>query len=115
MSDLKDQNMEANDVVVFEDENGNEFQLEVVDYFTHNGQEYVILADACECTCGAETPEECTCEDSEDEVDVYVMKVVPGEADGTEDYQPLNKEEEDEILVIAEKYLNSDLDDNEEE
>ena len=31
------------DLVTFSDEEGNEFQMEVWDYFEHEGQEYAIL------------------------------------------------------------------------
>ena len=33
------------DLVTFSDEEGNEFQMEVWDYFEHEGQEYAILFD----------------------------------------------------------------------
>ena len=31
------------DLVTFSDEDGNEFEMEVWDYFEHEGQEYAIL------------------------------------------------------------------------
>ena len=34
------------DLVTFTDEEGNEFDLEVIDYFEHNGKEYAVLVDA---------------------------------------------------------------------
>ena len=33
------------DIVVFSDDDGNEFELEVVDYFEHEDQEYAVLVD----------------------------------------------------------------------
>ena len=38
-------NEEELDLVTFSDEEGNEFQMEVWDYFEHEGQEYAILFD----------------------------------------------------------------------
>ena len=34
------------DIVVFTDDEGNDFELEVMDYFFYNGQEYAVLSDA---------------------------------------------------------------------
>jgi hypothetical protein len=51
------------DLVVFEDDEGNELTMEVLDYFFYEGQEYALLAevqencDACEDGC-----EECEAE-----------------------------------------------------
>ena len=59
---------EERDVVVFSDDEGNEFELEVIDYFDHEDQEYAVLMDT----------EDCDCEDEEceHETEVYIMKVV---------------------------------------
>lgn len=45
---------EERDFVVFTDEDGNEFELDVITYFDYNDNEYAILADC--------NPE-CDCED----------------------------------------------------
>ena len=56
------------DLVTFSDEEGNEFQMEVWDYFEHEGQEYAILFDL-------ESEQ-----DEDAETEVYIMKVtVEGE------------------------------------
>ena len=34
---------EERDFVVFTDDDGNEFELDVIDYFFHDGQEYACL------------------------------------------------------------------------
>ncbi len=36
---------EERDIVVFSDDDGNEFELEVIDYFDYEDQEYAVLAD----------------------------------------------------------------------
>ena len=42
---------EERDFVVFTDDDGNEFELDVITYFDHNDKEYAILAD-CSDKCG---------------------------------------------------------------
>ena len=34
------------DTIIFEDEDGNEYEFEVRDYFFYNGDEYALLAEA---------------------------------------------------------------------
>jgi uncharacterized protein YrzB (UPF0473 family) len=66
---------EQRDLVVFSDDEGNEFELEIVDYFDHEGQEYAVLVDS-ESGCECEDDEcECECED-EHGAEVYIMKIV---------------------------------------
>jgi uncharacterized protein YrzB (UPF0473 family) len=36
---------EERDLVVFSDDDGNEFELEIVDYFDYEDQEYAVLVD----------------------------------------------------------------------
>lgn len=66
---------EERDVVVFADDEGNEFELDVIDYFEHENQEYAVLMDL------NDLPEEECDHEGEDcdcgqEHDVYIMKVV---------------------------------------
>ncbi len=58
---------EERDIVVFSDDEGNEFELEVIDYFDHEDQEYAVLVDP-----HADEAED----ESEAETEVYIMKVV---------------------------------------
>ena len=44
MSDNEMNNMEE-DVIVFEDEDGNEYNYTVVDYMFYNGEEYALLTE----------------------------------------------------------------------
>ena len=55
------------DIVVFTDDDGNEIELDVIDYFEHDGQEYAVLTDL-----EAEVDEE----DENAEQDVYIFKLV---------------------------------------
>ena len=79
------------DLVTFSDEEGNEFQMEVWDYFEHEGQEYAILF-------------ELESEQDEDaETEVYIMKVtVEGE---DEIFLPADEDKMDELTEIVEKML----------
>ncbi len=79
------------DLVTFSDEEGNEFQMEVWDYFEHEGQEYAILFDL-------ESEQ-----DEDAETEVYIMKVtVEGE---DEIFLPADDDKMDELTEIVEKML----------
>ena len=75
---------EERDLVVFSDEDGNEFELEVIDYFEHEGQEYAALIDA--------EPDE----KSEEPIDVYIMKIV---VDG--DMEEFLPADEDKMEILS--------------
>ena len=80
------------DVVVFTDDEGKEFELEVVDYFEYEDQEYAVLMDT----------EECDCEDEccEHETEVYIMKiVVNGEM---EEFLPADEDKMEELIKVVE-------------
>lgn len=84
---------EERDFVVFTDDDGNDFELDVIDYFEHEGQEYAILS---------EIPEDAT---EETELEVYIMKVeVNGEY---EEFLPPDDDKMDVLSAIAEKRLES--------
>ena len=84
-------NNEELDLVTFSDDEGNEFQMEVWDYFEHEGQEYAILFDL-------ESEQ-----DEDAETEVYIMKVtVEGE---DEIFLPADEDKMDELTEIVEKML----------
>lgn len=102
---------EERDVVVFSDDEGNEFELDVIDYFEYEGQEYAILMDLsasaedeCECECECEDEE---CEESGQQ-DVYIMKVVV--KGDVEEFLPADEELMDVLSAIVEKRLSEDCD-----
>ncbi len=93
------------DIVVFTDDEGNDFELEVMDYFFYNGQEYAVLtdADAEGCDCGCEEcehdPETCEDEDCEcEDQEVYIMKIVQMD-DDMEEFLPVEDENLMEKLI----------------
>jgi len=67
---------EERDVILLQDEHGCEIEVEVEDYFMYDGQEYVIL-----CSANSE---------NEEEVDAYVMKVVPIDEEN-EEFLPIDE------------------------
>ena len=83
------------DIVVFTDDEGNDVELEVIDYFFYNGQEYAVLQDAedeCDCeACEHEEDEECDCCGDQD---VYLMEIKQVE-DDMEEFIPV----EDDALL----------------
>lgn len=101
---------EERDVVVFADDDGNEFELDVIDYFDYQDQEYAVLMDL------SALPEECECEEGscecEMEQEVYIMKVVVN--GDMEEFVPAEEELMDELAKIAEQRL-SEIDIVEEE
>lgn len=97
---------EERDVVVFSDDDGNEFELDVIDYFEHKGQEYAVLMDLSALPEDDEhDEEECDCSD---EQDVYIMKVVV--KDDMEEFLPADEAMMDELADIVEKRLSEECD-----
>ena len=92
------------DVIVFEDEDGQEYEFSVVDYFFYNGEEYALLTE--NGTEGTEQEGEC-----------IVCKVVPvtGE-DGAEDeeFELVDDEELAQKLIdIANTHMAEDEEEEE--
>ncbi|MDD2503204.1 MAG: DUF1292 domain-containing protein, partial [Clostridia bacterium] len=66
--------MEERDILVFSDEDGQEIQLEILDYFEYDEEEYVMLTDADTDEEHEHESDSCTCHG--DEKSIYLMKVV---------------------------------------
>ena len=108
--------MEERDFVTFTDDNGEEFELDVVDYFEYEGEEYAVLMDlsdeceeeededACKCDCA------CDCNGEHEHThDVYIMKVVT-EGD-EENFVPADEDKFEVLSAIVEERLASACDD----
>ena len=80
------------DIVVFEDDDGNELTMEVLDYLAYEGKEYALLTELVE---------------DEDEVDedepeeVYIMEVRPV-GDDQEEFVPVDEDLAETLLAIFE-------------
>lgn len=87
---------EERDIVTFSDDDGNEFDLEVIDYFDYEEQEYAVLID----------PEAEEDENEEADTEVYIMKVVVnGEY---EEFLPADEDKMDVLSKIVEERLVDD-------
>ena len=88
---------EERDLVVFEDDAGNELTMEVLDYLNYEGKEYAMLTDYVEDDKRNE----------DDPVEVFFMEVVPVGED-QEEFVPTDEALAEKMIKICET---SDLDD----
>ena len=97
---------EERDLVVFEDDAGNELTMEVLDYLCYEGKEYALLTEY------VEDQDE---EDEEDEIEVMIMEVVPVGED-QEEFLPIDDELADKIMKVFESNeLDDTFEDDEDE
>ena len=82
---------EERDLVVFEDDAGNEITMEVLDYLCYEGKEYALLTEYVE---DAD-------EDDEEEIDVLIMEVKPV-GDDQEEFLPVDDDIAEKVLAIIE-------------
>ena len=96
------------DLVVFEDDKGNEITMEVLDYLFYEGKEYALLVELGDGSCEAcETKE--GCESCDNAREAFVMEVVPVGED-MEEFVPVDEELAEKLIDIME---NSDFEDEE--
>ena len=88
---------EERDIVVFEDDAGNEITMEVLDYLCYEGKEYALMTEY------VEDPEA----DEADEIDVMIMEVKPVGED-QEGFLPVDDDLADKVMAIFEA---DDIDD----
>lgn len=89
------------DLVVFSDDEGNEFTMEVLDYFGYEGKEYAILTEAQEACEGCGN----SCEGCESKGDTYVMEVKPVEGTDEEEFLPIDEALEERLIALIENGL----------
>lgn len=82
---------EERDLVVFEDDAGNEITMEVLDYLCYEGKEYALLTEYVE-----DADEDA---DEDDAIEVMIMEVVPV-GDDQEEFLPIDDELADRIMAI---------------
>ena len=89
---------DTRDLVVFEDGDGNELTMEVLDYFFYEGKEYAILAELNEeCDdCSDESCDSCGCQR-----DAFVMQVVPV-GDDEEEFIPVEDALSEKLIELVE-------------
>ena len=82
---------EERDLVVFEDDAGNELTMEVLDYLAYEGKEYALLTEYVEDDD----------EDEDGEIEVAIMEVVPVGED-QEEFLPIDDELAEQIMAVYE-------------
>ncbi|MDR0840143.1 MAG: DUF1292 domain-containing protein [Christensenellaceae bacterium] len=97
------------DFVTFTDEEGHELELDVLDYFEHEGEVYAVLTDLNLPEQDAEADADT---DSEYEQELYIFKVV--ENGDTEEFLPADEDKMDALTAIVEALLAEEPDCDEE-
>lgn len=82
---------EERDLVVFEDDAGNEITMEVLDYLCYEGKEYALLTEYVE--------DDDAEEDDAETIDVMIMEVVPV-GDDQEEFLPIEDDLAEKIMTI---------------
>ncbi len=104
MTDNEMNNMEE-DIIIFEDEDGNEYSYVVVDYMFYNGEEYALLVEV--------TEEED--EDAEQQECIVCQVVADTEDDGEESESFIPVEDEDLAQKLVEIFNTKMADEEKEE
>lgn len=92
-------NEEERDIVEFADEDGNSLQLEVLDSFKYNGEEYAVLGDVEDEGCEGCDHDHADGEGCSHEHNLYIMKV--------ETSTDENGEEIDEFIPVEEALMDA--------
>jgi len=82
---------EERDLVVFEDDAGNEITMEVLDYLCYEGKEYALLTEYVE--------DEDDEADEDEAIEVMIMEVAPV-GDDQEEFLPIDDDLADKIMAI---------------
>lgn len=103
------------DIVVLEDDKGNELKLEVIDYLFYEGKEYALMTEYQEDSqCDQCSQEDCS--GCENEQEVFVMEVHPveGEED-VEEFLPIDDALAETLVEIYENAAYDDMDEESED
>lgn len=104
MNENEMNNMEE-DIIVFEDEDGNEYNYSVVDYMFYNGEEYALLADV----------NEESEEDDEEGISCIVCKVTSETDENGEEQDVFTPVEDDQLAEKLFEIAMTKMDQDEEE
>ncbi len=89
------------DIVVFEDEQGNEVEFEIQFTFEHKGETYAVLTEACE-----EEPVD------EEAPDMFILRVVTNGDE--EEFVAVEEDMMDELIGVVEEIFEEEMEDEEE-
>ena len=95
--------MEEEDIIVFEDDEGNEYSYSVVDYLFYNGEEYALLVEATE-----DEPED-------DRQECIVCRVVAETEEDGEETESFELVEDEELGQKLVEIFNTKMSDDEKE
>jgi len=101
MTDNEMNNMEE-DIIVFEDEDGNEYKYTVVDYMFYNGEEFALLTEE-DADVSDDNTQEC-----------IICKVVADEEDG-EEIESFELVEDEDLAQKLVDIFNTKMQEEEEE
>lgn len=87
--------MENENKITLFDDDGNEMNVEILEYFLLDGQEYVMLTDL-------------DIEVIDGQVDIFLMQVNVLD-DDTEEFVPIDADKEDEVYEFAEKLVSGQI------
>ena len=96
------------DLVVFEDDAGNELTMEVLDYLAYEGKEYALLTEY------VEDEDEDDDGDEEEPVEVFIMEVKPVGED-QEEFVPIDDSLAETLMKIFESEDFDEVFDDEDE
>ena len=94
------------DLVVFEDDEGNELTMEVLDYLCYEGKEYALLTEYVE--------DDEDDGDEDEEIDAFIMEVRPVGED-QEEFVPVDDKLADTLLEIFQSDEFDDMYDDEDD
>ena len=89
------------DLVVFEDDQGNQITMEVIDYFFYEGNEYAMLTDYQEDDYTCDACEKEDCEGCPEQEEIVIMRVVPV-GDDEEEFVPVDEELASRLIEMIE-------------
>ncbi len=95
------ENMENElDLVVFEDDDGNELTMEVLDYLFYEGKEYALLTEY-DANSACNTCEDAHCDDCENVREAFPMEVRVVD-DDMEEFVPVDEKLAEKLIEIFE-------------
>ncbi len=104
---MDNNNNEELELYVFSDEDGNDVNVQVLDYFYYNGDEYAVMTELAE---GQEPWTEAG--GDEEYPEIFFMKVVPVDDENVE-FEPVDDELGDKLFEIVNSEFEDEIDDEE--
>ncbi|MGI6174647.1 MAG: DUF1292 domain-containing protein [Christensenellales bacterium] len=82
---------EERDYIVFEDEDGSEIELDIIDVFEHASKYYAVLMDLSDIVDenGGVREDAPTAEEKE----MFIMEIIPGEKEDEQEFIPVDNDE----------------------